>query len=76
MTKFRTVYVTLGVTLLLAGVGVGMNARAGAAGPRALQAGATASGQGNIAGRVNFSGKPPQLRPIVIKGRSSEALME
>ena len=65
-TKFRTAYMTLGVTLLLAGVSIGMNARAGAAGPRARQAGATASGQGNIAGRVNFSGKPPQLRPIVM----------
>ncbi|HXQ25083.1 MAG TPA: carboxypeptidase regulatory-like domain-containing protein [Candidatus Acidoferrales bacterium] len=65
-TKFRMAYITVGAALLLAGVGAGMNARAGAAAPRARQAGATASGQGNIAGRVNFSGKPPQLRPILM----------
>ena len=65
MTKLRTATMTLGVTLLLAAVGVATNALSGAASPRAHQAGA-AAGQGNIAGRVNFSGKPPQLRPIVM----------
>ncbi len=52
-TKSRVAYIVLGLALMLAAVGL------------VITAGAQ-SGQGNIAGRVNFQGKPPQLRPIVM----------
>jgi plastocyanin len=66
MTKFRTATIALGATLLLTGVGIGINARAGAGAPRAAQAGATSTDKGDIAGKVNFRGKPPQLHPILM----------
>lgn len=67
MTKFSMAWATLGATLLLAGLAMGINARAGAASwLGANQGGSAASGTGDIAGKVNFSGNPPQLRPILM----------
>ncbi len=66
MTKFRTVFATLGATLLLAGIGVGMNPRVGAAAAHAPQAGAAGSGTGEIVGKVSFRGAPPQLHPLLM----------
>ena len=54
-TNFKVACASIGLALMLAAVSVGINAK-----------GAPQAGQGNIAGRVNFQGKPPQLRPIVM----------
>lgn len=65
MTKFRMACLALGTTIVLAGVAIGINARAGATAARAAQA-----GTGDIAGKVNFRGTPPQLRPILMTADS------
>ncbi|HKV05745.1 MAG TPA: carboxypeptidase regulatory-like domain-containing protein [Candidatus Acidoferrales bacterium] len=63
MTKLNAACLGMGVALMLAGVGGGVNSKAGAV---AQQAAATASDKGDIAGKVFFHGKPPQLRPILM----------
>lgn len=66
MTKFRMTYAILGAAVLLGAIGIGMDARVGAAPTKGPQAGASASGTGDIAGKVNFRGTPPQLRPLLM----------
>lgn len=64
--KFGMAYATLEATLLLVGVGFGRNVRARPVATPSRQAGATESGAGDITGKVNFRGKPPQLHPLLM----------
>jgi plastocyanin len=64
--RLRMACATLEATLLLVGVGFGRNMRARPVATPSRQAGARESGAGDITGKVNFRGKPPQLHPLLM----------
>jgi hypothetical protein len=67
MTKFRMISVSVAAAVLLvAGSDSTVTSRALGSAVAVHQSNASASGTGEITGKVYFRGKPPQLRPILM----------